>query len=184
MERGLQLPRRFHPDLKRYDRNPDMDDAVHDLLQFNCYEAHIPYTMQFFKDHNLAGMAYIHIRKGRIRGSLPKRYYLRNKELHTNFNYTQLEDDNTQGIKKVFLQSNTPQTYLWPSLSNKDSEDNVDTHTQRKSTLDDKDFTSLCQLWPEYSPPPKNSSCDVEIDCCAHDIQNHADHRSPYACVL
>ena len=166
MERGLQLPRRFHPDMRRYDRDLTMDDTDNDLLQFNCYEAHIPYTMQFFKDHNLAGMAYIHIRKGRIRGSLPKKYYPRNKELHSNYNY----EGNSQGMKKVFLQSNTPQNYLWPNLSKMGSYDDLNACPQ--STHDNEDFPSLCHLRPGYSPPSKISSCDVEIDCCANDIQN------------
>ena len=74
MERGLQLPRRFHPDLRKYGRSCITDDTVNDLLQFNCYEAHIPYTMQFFKDYNLAGMAYIHIRKGRILSKTSRPY--------------------------------------------------------------------------------------------------------------
>ncbi len=177
MERGLQLPRRFHPDMRRYDRDPTMDDTITDLLQFNCYEAHIPYTMQFFKDHNLAGMAYIHIRKGRIRGSLPKQYYPRNKELYTNYDYPQDEDD-SQGIKKVFLQSNTPQYYLWPTLSKKSLDDEVHPHPQSESGNQqnkiepEKDFSYFCHSLSEYSPPSKRSSCDVEIDCCAHDIQN------------
>ena len=124
MERGLQLPRRYHPDLRRYDRIPTIDDTSDDLLRFNCYEAHIPYTMQFFKDHNLAGMAYIHIRKGRIRGSLPKRYYPRNKELHPNYNYQQ-DGDSLKGDQEVFLQSNTRQKFIWPQLPTKDNEKTI-----------------------------------------------------------
>lgn len=183
MERGLQLPRRFHPDLRRYDRIPTMDGTANELLQFNCYEAHIPYTMQFFKDHNLAGMAYIHIRKGRIRGSLPKRYFPRNKELHKNDNYHQI-GDNSKGIEKVFLQSNTLQNLLWPNLSKEVLDHNLNNHPQPQASQaqsirkennkfqPDDDFSSFCYLRPEYSPPSKNSSCDVEIDCSAHDIQN------------
>ena len=41
-------------------------------IQFRCYEAHIPYTMQAFKDLNLAGMTYIKIREGRFRSPLPR----------------------------------------------------------------------------------------------------------------
>ena len=40
---------------------------------FHCYEAHIPYTMQLFKDYNLAGLAYIHVRNGTFRTPLPTR---------------------------------------------------------------------------------------------------------------
>merc|ERR1712161_100479 len=98
MERGLQLPQKYHPDLKRYDRIPAIDET-HGLLRFNCYEAHTPYTMQFFKDYNLTGMSFINIRKGRIRGKLPNRY--------------SKSDENFSGLldSAVFLQSNTPKDY-------------------------------------------------------------------------
>jgi hypothetical protein len=33
--------------------------SAENTFRFQCFEAHIPYTMQFFKDYNLAGMNYI-----------------------------------------------------------------------------------------------------------------------------
>ena len=145
MERGLQLPQRYHPDLNRYDRIPDIDDTD-DLLRFNCYEAHIPYTMQFFKDYNLAGMSYVHVRKGRIRGKLPKRYSKGDANHNDSLDCT------------VFLQSNTSKDCMWPNQSNDKN--------------DEEDFTSFCYLRPNFSPPQKNTTCDVEIDCTVHEISN------------
>ena len=145
MERGLQLPQRYHPDLNRYDRIPDIDDTD-DLLRFNCYEAHIPYTMQFFKDYNLAGMSYVHVRKGRIRGKLPKRYSKGDANHNDSLDCA------------VFLQSNTSKDCMWPNQSNDKN--------------DEEDFTSFCYLRPNFSPPQKNTTCDVEIDCTVHEISN------------
>jgi hypothetical protein len=77
LEKGLEVPDFYHPDPAQYnyrlDTAPtsnrgdreDMDEP----LKFHCYEAHIPYTMQFFKDYNLAGMSYIHVAKALVRGS-------------------------------------------------------------------------------------------------------------------
>ena len=61
LERGLELSRKYHPDPQQYDavgKEPSIDSSQSGLsepLKFHCYEAHIPYTMQFFKDFNLAG---------------------------------------------------------------------------------------------------------------------------------
>ena len=192
MERGLQLPRRYHPDWRRYGRTPTMDDTWNDLLQFNCYEAHIPYTMQFFKDHNLAGMAYVHIRQGRIRGSLPKKYYPPSNELDTNHRYHQDEDISKGSEKVLFLQSNTPQNFFWPRPSKDGPDAKAPTNHPRSQRGEansskkkaqptsatnnevprDEHFFSSCYLRSDYSPPLKNSSCDVEIDCTVRDIQN------------
>jgi len=67
LERGLSVPIVFHPDPLQYQAtdtsnteaaleistgtSSDRDDiSASDTLKFHCYEAHIPYTMQFFKD--------------------------------------------------------------------------------------------------------------------------------------
>lgn len=60
LERGLELPHLYHPDPQQYDAfgiAPAADSSQLGLepLAFRCYEAHIPYTMQFFKDWNLSG---------------------------------------------------------------------------------------------------------------------------------
>ena len=140
MERGLQLPQKYHPDCKRYDRVAT--DDTDDLLRFNCYEAHVPYTMQFFKDNNLAGMKFVHVLNGRIRGKLPrtisKNFICSKKKSVDNF---------------LFLQSNTPINDFWPKQD------------------DDRDeFSSFCNLRSDYTPPQKNTTCDVELDCTVNEI--------------
>jgi hypothetical protein len=60
LERGLELPHVYHPDPQQYDavgnvQDQDSSQLGRDPLSFHCYEAHIPHTMQFFKDWNLAG---------------------------------------------------------------------------------------------------------------------------------
>jgi hypothetical protein len=66
LEQGLEeLPSSCFPILTTNDATnkneaPDVK-ATMPILQFHCFEAHIPYTMQFFKDYNLAGAAYIHL---------------------------------------------------------------------------------------------------------------------------
>jgi hypothetical protein len=53
LERGLEMPLESHPKTKN-DTAADDDcgegeDDSFSMLKFRCYEAHIPYTMQFFK---------------------------------------------------------------------------------------------------------------------------------------
>ena len=54
LERGLDLPLEFHPrndtlkEVTGYSAS-DGDSSSFKALKFRCYEAHIPYTMQFFK---------------------------------------------------------------------------------------------------------------------------------------
>ena len=60
LERGLEVSHIFHPDPQQYEAvgmAPATDSSQLGLepLVFRCYEAHIPYTMQFFKDWNLSG---------------------------------------------------------------------------------------------------------------------------------
>ena len=55
LERGLELPLEFHPttdtfkDASNCGGTGDGDSTSFKALKFRCYEAHIPYTMQFFK---------------------------------------------------------------------------------------------------------------------------------------
>jgi hypothetical protein len=138
LERGLEVPRSYHPDPKQYDR----DDPDEDLLKFHCYEAHIPYTMQFFKDWNLAGMSYIHLNNVKLRGGLGKHnrdYYVKkaeNSSIHFN------END-------IFLSSNTPKSCLWESEYSRDN----NTDALKKRTH-------------------KKSSCDIEMDVHVENIMN------------
>eukprot|EP00980_Cylindrotheca_fusiformis_P005461 scaffold1169_cov120-Cylindrotheca_fusiformis.AAC.11 len=138
LERGLEVPRSFHPDPRQYDRN----DTDEDLLKFHCYEAHIPYTMQFFKDWNLAGMSYIHVRAAKIRGKVGtfSREYYSQKARDSSIAFH--END-------VFLPSNTPALCLWEADYN--SSDKAETLAKRTKKI---------------------SSCDVEMDCSVNDILN------------
>ena len=81
LEKGIVLDHSFHPDPRQYDptllvrkssqQDTDADSSVPDTLTFYCYEAHIPPTMQFFKDYNLSGMAYIHVASPLFRDPIP-----------------------------------------------------------------------------------------------------------------
>ena len=88
LERGLDVEEAYHPDARFYDygdgdggsktNDSVEDDGIEERhscppLKFRCYEAHIPYTMQVFKDLNLSGMSYVKIRSGMFRQSLPKK---------------------------------------------------------------------------------------------------------------
>lgn len=85
LEQGLKdlLVGRYHPSThdEEQDENP--------VLAFHCFEAHIPYTMQFFKDWNLSGMSYIHLDSCQFREPLP--------------NKGEADD-----VDAMFLSSNTP----------------------------------------------------------------------------
>ena len=83
LERGLVLNELYHPDPRQYDHVGDETEGADDdirPLKFRCYEAHIPYTMQVFKDCNLAGMKYIKVGEARFRNPLPKSLRKRTKE--------------------------------------------------------------------------------------------------------
>jgi hypothetical protein len=103
MERGLDVPLKYHPDPRQYcaptTALEQQRDFTTEALSFNCYEAHIPYTMQFFKDYNLAGMSYIHVVDGRFR-RLPD-----------------VKDKEDEAV--LFLRSNTSGRYMWPEDSEK-----------------------------------------------------------------
>jgi hypothetical protein len=125
LERGLKVPMSYHPDARQYDR----DDTHEDLLKFHCYEAHIPYTMQFFKDWNLAGMSYVHLRRVKIRGRIgnySKEYYAQKaNDSSMVFN----EDD-------VFLPSNTPESCLWKTEYSNSDTDPLPKRTKKISSCD------------------------------------------------
>lgn len=199
LEKGLEVPLRYHPDPHQYDRMvggdgeedgnsgggaaataaevpPPPDDP---LLRFHCYEAHIPYTMQFFKDHNLAGMAYLHLRGGRIRGRLPERYSPSLKQ-----NRIPLDGDGNEDVeavnRSVFLRSNTPPQHLWSTYVG-DRPSGAADAAPKSAAADGQTGGALPRVaasrgddhaWDGFSPPPKNTSCDVEIDCTVRDIGN------------
>lgn len=125
LERGLEVPRSYLPDARQYDRN----DTNEDLLKFHCYEAHIPYTMQFFKDWNLAGMSYIRLREVKFRGRIgnySKEYYAQKaKDSSMLFN----END-------IFLPTNTSESFLWNREYSNSSTDTLAQRTKKISSCD------------------------------------------------
>jgi hypothetical protein len=104
LERGLDLPNSFHPDPQQYDQH-QIDNMSTDNLAFHCYEAHIPYTMQFFKDWNLAGMSYIHLSAGgKFRTPLPKTFRPRSKSFSSG------------PFTNLFVQDNTDADHIWDGV--------------------------------------------------------------------
>lgn len=124
LERGLDVPQTCHPNPRQYrveldqsnniakdnpgvadesDDEDNDDDEAGSPLRFHCYEAHIPYNMQFFKDHNLAGCSYLHVAAGavRFRRPLPARFQMR------------WSGQNQPDDAQCFLQTNTPSHLLW-----------------------------------------------------------------------
>jgi hypothetical protein len=165
LERGLDLPARFYPDPQQYDRCQD-DIVVRDSepLVFHCYEAHIPYTMQFFKDWNLAGMAYIHLSKGgKFRSPLP----LSARQ--------QSSTSDLQTSDHLFLHGNTDPGDLWINFHLNENESLVGDSQMRQpvsesaSILELKTATSLSleKIWSK-----KETSCDIEFDCFVDQIMN------------
>ena len=131
LEKGLDsLPLFYHPDTFQYDpfgrasrrqsepttmmEEDDTDDVeIPEALQFHCYEAHIPYTMQFFKDWNLAGMSYIHVGQALFRHPLPDA--LRDNKIDPNIEGSYKNNERTHiPHEHLFLRSNTPPDLLWP----------------------------------------------------------------------
>jgi DNA polymerase elongation subunit (family B) len=116
LERGLQVPDYVHPDPVQYQATVLPRSANHDVdgeeeepeeaLRFHCYEAHIPYTMQFFKDYNLAGCSYMHLEQAKFRLPLPT---AARRKL---FSKTAKKQDPAP-TESLFLRSNTPANWVW-----------------------------------------------------------------------
>ena len=192
LEKGLEVPQKYYPDPRQYGRiqtNDDDDETtmepiIDDVLKFHCFEGHIPYTMQFFKDYNLAGMSYIHLQKGKIRGTLPSRLSTTNKmHLIRKLSHKDGQEQEMTIHQSVFLESNTPDYFRWSHRSedliqNVQQKQKVDRATM--PTGDQSDGDDVEKIAPskplrqklDLPPPEKGTSCDVELDCSVHDIQN------------
>jgi len=164
LERGLEdLPEIYFPDLDQYDYERKPEDTT-DALQFHCFEAHIPYTMQFFKDYNLAGLLYVHVAEGQFRSPLPKGARCQSK--------VPVLD------RHLFLDHNTPDEYLGDVLVEKNIQHEL------PSPLNDLDLRQPSQAsdsTPSTIPSQtvltklscrKQTTCDVELDICASKILN------------
>jgi hypothetical protein len=165
LERGVDLDMVYHPDPCQY----DYDDTHHDttgnlvgsectttaLLKFRCYEAHIPYTMQVFKDYNLSGMNYCKIADAKFR-SMPT-------TLRQRF-FSRKGNDNDCVVKSIdercfFLQHTTSEELLWPRFGGE-----VTTMSQDGKNI------SIDQYWLR-----KETSCDLEFDTTVYKIMNVLD---------
>jgi hypothetical protein len=163
--------------------NNRLDDEMNNALKFHCFEAHIPYTMQFFKDYNLAGMTYLHVseptsiktkRYGALndndsefyengpiqfRQPLPSSIRKMVQPLQSTNNTPGIEAQSSNQFKPwVFLDSNTPAEYIWE----RSDTSNVDVNVGIPDT------NSLMIL-------KKMTSCDVELDIHVSNISNQFD---------
>ncbi len=161
LERGLELNELYHPDPARYDY-VEMGvgggggglgaEFTGDIrpLKFRCYEAHIPYTMQVFKDYNLAGMKYVKVGSARFRNPLPRSLRKRTRE---EFTSTMNKDGHLNDIDTkndaYFFAHAIPKELVWPLLD--------DTNRESGATLDEH--------WLK-----KQSSCDLEFDCTVQQL--------------
>lgn len=175
LEQGLDVPRSYHPDPIQYQATltpPLMQDDQVDMteaLSFHCYEAHIPYTMQFFKDWNLAGMAYIHLSGAKFRHALPRTCKRR----------TEKSIDIPE--EALFLESNTPEEHVWNERNSVLSSMNSDIAFMQQSSAEDESVggaqsqqqnqtsqtTEMDPFWTR-----KETSCDIEMDATVEQILN------------
>jgi hypothetical protein len=161
LERGLELNDLYHPDPKQYD-HVDIDETSQEFegdgdirpLKFRCYEAHIPYTMQFFKDCNLAGMKYIKVGEARFRNPLPRSLRKRTKEEFSTADHVNCTEENALNDNSFFFSHTVPGHTLWPQLN--------DTKLESK--------TRLNEHWLK-----KQTSCDLEFDSTVQKILNILD---------
>jgi hypothetical protein len=175
LERGLDVPRSFHPDPQHYQSTTPQE--TDDALSFHCYEAHIPYTMQFFKDWNLAGMQYIHLSSARFREPMPKcaRHRFEQQDVPQ---------------EALFLESNTPTWNLWNAQNSScaDTPQSMDSQfgSEFLQQSSDEETMSSCQdgnqdasssaplqvadVVPFWSR--KETSCDIEMDISVQQILN------------
>jgi hypothetical protein len=137
MERGFDMPLEYHPEV--VDTSHSSEIAM-EVLKFRCYEAHIPYTMQFFKDYNLAGMAWMHLNDVRFRASLPT--VARSRKM--NFN----NQCSTSGITKLTV----PDQLCWENIDIRNYcndlkiDDVIDNYWSIKETSVDIEFDAMGKL--------------------------------------
>ena len=196
LERGLDVDEAYHPDGRFYDYGGDDSEnaAKHDVshndedgedevrgergmrqssppLKFRCYEAHIPYTMQVFKDLNLSGMSYIKVKRGMFRQSLPKKERKR----------VQSSNADESGNERLFLDDNVSDRFQWGEPSVTDINATPSDPIAIAEGLGGGDDTKYCpysfvglrrddQFWAA-----KESLCDVELDASSTELLNIRD---------
>lgn len=169
LERGLDVPTSYHPDPHQYQdslTSPSQPKEMNELLKFHCYEAHIPFSMQFFKDWNLAGMSYIHLSGGFLRQKLPgaRRRTFKGQ----NDEYPR---------EALFLNDNTSHEHIWSaeaeiSLDGIASMQQSSNSTQESNRIVSETISAMKidQFWSR-----KATSCDVELDVSVDQILNVKD---------
>ncbi|KAL7565302.1 hypothetical protein ACA910_014590 [Epithemia clementina (nom. ined.)] len=218
LEKGLDsLPLFYHPDPFQYDPfgrtaqlrrtlappgEEDEDELLNDslldgeipeALQFHCYEAHIPYTMQFFKDWNLAGMSYIHVgQRAFFRQPLPES--IRDSCVQQDATTEPCDNQNVSSAVPsdyLFLRSNTPNGLLWPNEQQSNGAvgevEPLESHLYRATDAESPvprlslGQSPLCENGKFQSKPmekashpqlEKDTSCDVELDISVDQIMN------------
>eukprot|EP00977_Amphora_coffeiformis_P010198 scaffold2366_cov159-Amphora_coffeaeformis.AAC.2 len=171
LEQGLDVDALFRPDPRQYTTATGYGHVHADesaLLRFHCYEAHIPYTMQVFKDYNLAGLSYIHVQNPRFR-ALPK------QKRQTFAMYA--EEQGEVDTMASFLESNATQ-YLWPTAPPSAQDSHTTTeygHSQSSITRNKHRDADPEEGIVWHAPPPRETVCDVELDVHVSDILNVLD---------
>ncbi len=147
------------------DSDDDDDDAVKPL-KFRCYEAHIPYTMQVFKDYNMAGMKYIKVGEVRFRNPLPRGLRKRTKDDFAASSNTTIAFNSSGGEHGNFFFSDTVSSnLLWPKY------DDVMTSRNDADGIDENYISlPIDQHWLK-----KQTSCDLEFDTTVQKLLNVLD---------
>ncbi len=166
LERGVDLDVIYHPNHLQYDYEDGnhhnggqivpVDGEETAPLKFRCYEAHIPYTMQVFKDYNLSGLNYCKIGDAKFRSipkTLRKRFFSKGGGGMNDEGGSQSVDE-----RSFFLQHTTSEEMLWPNT--------LDNSTLSK----DGQSMGVDQYWLK-----KQTSCDLEFDTTVHKIMNVLD---------
>jgi hypothetical protein len=145
LEQGLDVPRPLHPDPCQYEQ---VDSQKLDgRLIFHCFEAHIPYTMQVFKDLNLSGMSPVLVRDCRFRTPLPRKRRVR--VVTSSREDDILNNQSASSSNHLFLKGNVNDSFIWQSVCNRESSSKMDEFWTRKET-----------------------SCDIEADTTVKNISN------------
>ena len=143
--------------------NPkDIPDLMYVLNQgavngtfFQCYDAHISHSTNFFRDFNLFGMGDIKIKNFSFRKGL----ILKNTDIDFNKNFTVFQNN----IKWNSDNNTDNNTYSNEDIKNFIKQNN-------EFMIWDKKYIELMNLTIKYNKFNKSSSSNIEIDCTINDI--------------
>ena len=137
------------------------------LVKFQCYEAHIPYTMQVFKDNHLSGLSPIHIIDGRFRHELP----IGPRPYKNQINKQKQQQSSTTSSSSLLTRHTIPNSWTWPRNPPKDTFQ--DTNQRKGKTT-----------WPfECYWTKKESSCDLELDTTIDHLKNRDNKNQTWRAV-